>query len=72
MSGRRRGELVESSPKTRASQATIALPDGLVAVLRDHQARQRVERLKAIAWVDPGLVFTTHVVTWLDHANVRK
>jgi integrase len=71
-SGRRRGELREVAPKTSSSAATIALPDSLVAALREHRKTQAAERLAAVAWVDPGLVFTTHVGTALEPRNVNR
>lgn len=49
----------EASPKTRASEATVALDAGTVAVLRAHRVRQAAERLAwAGAWVDSGRIFT--------------
>src|SRR5262249_15404037 len=71
-SGRRRGELVEVPPKTLKSTATIALPEFLVTALRDHWKAQAEERLAAVAWVDPGLVFTTQVGTALEPRNVNR
>jgi integrase len=64
--GRRVGELVEVAPKTPGSAATIAVPDSLVTALREHRKAQAAERLAGVAWVDPGLVFTTHVGTALE------
>jgi integrase len=49
----------QDSPKTDASAATVALDAESVAVLTEHRARQRAERLAAgQAWVESGLVFT--------------
>ena len=70
--GRRRGELVEVAPKTEGSAATIALPASLVTALREHAEVQQLERMVAVAWVDPGLVFTTSVGTALEPRNVNR
>jgi integrase len=46
-------------PKTKAGERTVALSEATVALLRQHQARQRRERLQwGEAWQDTGLVFT--------------
>lgn len=70
--GRRRGQLVELAPKTDRSAATLAMPDALVAALRDHRKAQAAERLAAVAWVEPDLVFTTSVGTPLEPRNVNR
>jgi integrase len=69
-SGRRRGHLVEVETKTAASVRKVALPDVLVEVLLRHREQQSVERASADVWVEPQLVFTTHLGTWLDPQNV--
>jgi integrase len=69
-SGRRRGHLVEVETKTASSVRTVALPEVLVEALMDHRAVQAAERDKAVVWVNPDLVFTTHLGTWLDPRNV--
>jgi integrase len=43
-----------------------------VTALREHRKAQAAERLAAVAWVDPGLVFTTHVGTALEPRNVNR
>jgi integrase len=46
-------------PKTKAGERTVTLSEGTVAILREHQARQRRDRLAwGEAWQDTGLVFT--------------
>ena len=48
----------------------MALPDVLVEALLGHRDRQDAERRDALVWVNPRLVFTTHLGTWLDPRNV--
>ncbi|MCC5580617.1 site-specific integrase [Microtetraspora sp. AC03309] len=54
------GKVVEEGdPKTEASDATIALDKGTVAVLKAHRRRQNEERLAwGEAWQDSGRIFT--------------
>lgn len=70
--GRRRGRLVESSPKTAASAARLVLPVVLVDALQAHRTAQAAARLQARKWVDPGLVFTTPIGTWLEPRNINR
>lgn len=62
--------------KTRKSRRTIALPVRCVEALRRHRDLQANDRLSAekrgATWHNTDLVFTTHVGTPLDDANVRK
>jgi integrase len=52
-------EIKVCPPKTKAGERTVALSEATVALLRQHQARQRRERLQwGEAWQDTGLVFT--------------
>jgi integrase len=54
------GHAVVQPPKTRASRRVIPLPPVVVTALREHQARQDVEKETAgSAWEDTGFVFTT-------------
>ena len=69
-SGRRRGHLVEVETKTAASVRTVALPGIVVEALAAHRVAQDLEREAAPVWVNPALVFTTHLGTWLDPRNV--
>jgi integrase len=70
--GRRRGRLVETAPKTPDSAATLAPPTFLVDVLTQHRQEQLAQRLAAPVWVGPGLVFATHVGTALEPRNVSR
>lgn len=69
-SGRRRGHLAEVETKTASSVRTVALPEVLVEALHQHRERQDAERREAFAWVNPDLVFSTHLGTWFDPQNV--
>lgn len=52
-------EIKVCPPKTKAGERTVALSEATVALLQQHQARQRRERLQwGEAWQDTGLVFT--------------
>jgi integrase len=53
------GTLSVAKAKTPAGLRTIALPAIVVRSLVEHRARQRVERVAAERWDDPGLVFAT-------------
>jgi integrase len=54
-----RGSVTVRKSKTEAGRRTIALPTFAVTALKAHRRRQREERLAALMWGDPGLVFTT-------------
>lgn len=58
--------------KTATSRRRLALPALCVQVLRSHRAWQLQRQLRAEAWADNDLVFTTRVGTALDAANVRR
>jgi hypothetical protein len=59
--------------KTRPSRRTLALPQHIVDVLRDHRERQVADRTEfADAWQDNDLVFCTHLGGKLDAGNVRR
>jgi integrase len=54
------GELTLQEPKTDRSRRTIVLPESVVAALRAHRTRQRMDRLAGGSrWVDSGHVFAT-------------
>jgi integrase len=55
--------------KTEAGVRVIALPGFAVTALRDHQKGQKVERMAARVWADPGLVFTTTIGTPIHSRN---
>ncbi|MHB8449833.1 MAG: tyrosine-type recombinase/integrase [Mycobacteriales bacterium] len=69
---RRVGRLVEVTPKTVASAATVPLPALVTEALRAHREAQAAARASAPAWVDPDLVFTTGVGTALEPRNVNR
>jgi integrase len=56
---RRAGDYVLDEPKSPKSRRTISLPAFAVAALREHRARQLVERLAAGRPTDDGLVFVS-------------
>jgi integrase len=67
------GELTLLEPKTDRSRRTVLLPDSVVAALRAHRTRQRMERLVAGSrWVDSGHVFTTLVGKPIHGATVTR
>lgn len=71
--GRRGTRYALAEPKTARSRRTVILPGVVVAALREHRRRQRVERLVAgHRWrgEDWRLVFTTTIGTPLDSRNV--
>jgi integrase len=54
------GELTLQEPKTERSRRTIVLPDVVVAALKAHRTKQKMDRLLAgDRWVDSGHVFAT-------------
>jgi integrase len=64
---------VHGETKTERSRRTLGLPQMAVEALRELWESQTDERLLARErWQDTGLVFTTHLGTALDAANVRK
>jgi integrase len=64
---------VHGETKTERSRRTLGLPQMAVGALRELWESQADERLLAgERWQDTGLVFTTHLGTALDAANVRK
>ncbi|MFD8556651.1 tyrosine-type recombinase/integrase [Streptosporangium canum] len=70
--GRRRGTLAVVKSKTEGSDATLAIPDSLAEVLRQHRKSQAVERLAARYWADAGLVFATSVGTAIEPRNANR
>lgn len=62
---------IVSKPKSEASNRTIPLDTGTVAVLRVHRACQKQDKLRAgPAWTDTGLVFTRRDGTAWHPADV--
>ena len=67
------GRLEFVPPKSKASIRTVALPDELVATLRQHRTRQLEERLHAgPLWKASGLVFTTTIGTPIEPRNLTR
>ncbi len=67
------GQITISSPKTAKSRRTLPLSEGLVALLKEHRARQNAERLIAgNQWQGQGLVFTTELGLPMDPRNVLR
>ncbi len=61
--------------KTRKSRRTLALPDEVVRVLKAHQDRQQVIRVRAAAngmWTESNLVFCTRYGEGLSAQSVRR
>lgn len=67
-----KGGWAVAEPKTASSRRVVKLPAFAVEALRVHRTRQREERVGAMIWADPGLVFTTEVGTTLDGRNVLR
>jgi integrase len=71
--GQKRWELVEEEElKTRGSKATLALPEMVGVVLREHKARQDAAKAVAPVWHDDGLVFTTSTGRGIQPRNVNR
>ena len=70
---RERGQLKLGQTKTARSRRTLALPEPVLAALKAHEKRQKMERLRVgSAWRSTGLVFTTEVGTPIDPSNLRR
>lgn len=67
------GQLVLRRTKTKASEASLPLPEICVTSLRDRIALERDWRAEAAeAWQDNGLVLTTHYGMPLDPRNFHR
>jgi len=67
------GALTLLEPRTDRSRRSVVLPEFVVAALRAHRTRQRVERLVAGSrWTDSGHVFATTVGSPQDAAAVTR
>ena len=63
----------DGDTKTEKSRRTLELPGIAADALREHRARQAMERLAAgQLWQDHGLVFASQVGTPLDASHVRR
>jgi integrase len=54
------------------SDRTIRIPGPVVELLRQHQVRQKEERLAAPVWEHPDLVFTNTIGNFIDKSNLRR
>lgn len=67
------GSLQLVEPKTRASNAVLAAPPGLMKILARHRSQQQAERLMlGSAWPGLDLIFTSTTGTALDPRNVSR
>jgi integrase len=58
-------------PKTTGSRRTLDIPPVTVEAMREHSAKQKVQRLLAdTSWQEQKLVFTTRLGTPVDTTNV--
>jgi integrase len=71
--GDEKSRMLEGTPKSRASQRRLPLPDCVIDALRRHLIRRKEETLFAgSAWNDSGRVFTSTIGTALDGDNLTK
>jgi integrase len=63
---------VFSEPKTKAGRRTISLSGACVAALREHQARQLEERVRAETWEDLDLVFCNRLGRPMAKENLLR
>lgn len=61
----------EVAPKTPSARRTVRIRRHLIAVLREHQQRQRLERVAARIWPREDLVFTNREGTFLRAASAH-
>jgi integrase len=61
---------VEGEPKSATSRRRIDLAPALVAALRAHRQQQLAERLAAVTWPRPELVFASERGTPLEARNI--
>ena len=54
------------------SDRTIRIPGDVVDLLRDHQKRQKPERIAAAAWEHEDLVFTDPIGDYIDRWHLRR
>jgi integrase len=67
------GRLLLVEPKTSLSRRTVPVPTATLAALRSRRAQQDEEQLAAgTAWVQSGLVFTTHIGRPIDPRNLSR
>lgn len=68
----RGGSLVSKGLKTDASEATVAVPASVMEGLAEWRKQQAAMKLRAKAWLDADLVFTTSLGTALEPRNVNR
>jgi integrase len=67
------GQLAAGPVKTDGSHRTVAIPSGLLDVLRQHRARQATDRTAAgDRWQSHGLIFTTKIGTPIEPRNINR
>ncbi|RKN29659.1 site-specific integrase [Micromonospora musae] len=67
------GQLRFGPVKTDGSERAVALPAGLVDVLRGHRVLQRTKREAAgDRWQEHGLLFTTKIGTPIEPRNINR
>lgn len=59
-------------PTKTDSDRTLRMPALVVDLLRQHQARQKPERLKAEIWEHDDLVFANAIGDYVDPSNLRR
>jgi integrase len=66
------GKLAPVQPKTEKSCRTVPIPDALVAILKDHRAKQMLEGSMLTEWKQTGHVFTSSIGIPIDPRNASK
>jgi integrase len=59
-------------PTKADSDRTLRMPALVVDLLRQHQARQKKERLAALIWEHDDLVFANAIGDYVDPSNLRR
>jgi integrase len=71
--GEKKSHMIQGSPKSKASQRSLPIPDCVLEALQRHMARREEQRLLAgTAWKESGRVFTTTIGSALDGDNLTK
>ncbi len=71
--GRINGQgFVEQEPKSARSKRSVSLTPMAVDALRKHRARQREQRLQALAWENNDLVFSNGVGRPIEAGNLLR
>jgi integrase len=64
--------LVVGETKTQAGRRVVVLPGFVVDALAEHRRRQQVERMAAVVWHDPNVMFASTVGTMLDPRALHR